>query len=96
MFTINKTNEKKNLSSIQSNMKQKVVFFIKGRCLMNSLHILYGQFLGILLLICTLNYSRDLDFFISVGTLSYRFGPIQEAISMPYLSVHGVLWLHLD
>ena len=63
---------------------------------MNSLHILQGQFLGTQLLIRNLNSSRDLEFFISVGTLSHSFGPIEDAVSMPYLSVHGMLQLHLD
>ena len=78
-------------------MLQKIVLFVKSRCLMNSLHILHEQFLGIPLLIRTLNYSSDLDFFfISMATLSHSFGPIAEVISMPYLSVHGVLRLDLD
>ena len=63
---------------------------------MNSLHILQGQFLGTQLLIRVLNSSRDLEFFISVGTLFHRFGPIEDAVSMPYFSVHGMLRLHLD
>ena len=63
---------------------------------MNSLHILEGQFLGTQLLIHTLNSSRDLEFFISVGTLSHSFGPIEDVVSMPYLSVHGMVRLHLD
>ena len=63
---------------------------------MNSLHILQGQFLGTRLLICTLKSSKDLRFFISVGTFSYSFGPIEDAVSIPYFSVHGMLRLHLD
>ena len=46
---------------------------------MNSLHILQGQFLGTQLLIRTLNSSSDLEFFISVGTLSHSFGPTEDA-----------------
>ena len=61
---------------------------------MNSLHILQGQFLGTQLLILNLNSSRDLELFISVGTLSHRFGPIENAVLMPYLLVHGILRLH--
>ena len=63
---------------------------------MNSLHILQGQFLGTQLLIRALNSSRDLEFFISVGTLSHSFGPIEDLVSMLYLSVRGMLRLHLD
>ena len=62
---------------------------------MDSLHILQGQFLGIQLLIRTLNFSRDLEFIISVGTLSHTFRPLENAVSMPYFSVHGMLRLHL-
>ena len=58
---------------------------------MNSLHILQGQFLGTQLLIRTLNCSRDLELFISMGTLSRSFGPIEDDVSMSYLSVHGML-----
>ena len=61
---------------------------------MNSLHILQGQFLGNQLIIRVLNSSRYLEFFIPVGTFS--FGPIEDAVSMPYFSVHGMLRLHLD
>ena len=51
---------------------------------MNSLQILQGKFLGTLLLIRALNSSRDMEFFISVGTLSHSFdGPIKDAVSMP-------------
>ena len=63
---------------------------------MNSLHILQRQFLGTQPLIRALNSSRGLEFFIPVGTLSHIFGPIEDAVSMPYLSVHGMLRLHLD
>ena len=63
---------------------------------MNSLYIFQGQFLGTQLLILALNSSRDLEFFICVGTLSHSFGPIEDAVSMQYFSVHGMLWLHLD
>ena len=52
--------------------------------------------LGTQLLICALNSLRDLEFFISVGTLSHSFGPTEDAVSMPYRSVHGMLGLHLD
>ena len=38
---------------------------------MNSLHILQEQFLVTQLLIRALNSSRDLDFFIFVGTFSH-------------------------
>ena len=62
-------------------------------CLMNSFQ---GQFLGTQLLIRTLNSARDLEFFIFVGTFSHNFGPIEGAVSMSYLSVHGMLRLHLD
>ena len=34
-------------------------------------------------------------FFISVGTLSHSFGHIEDAVSIPYLSVYGMLQLHL-
>ena len=63
---------------------------------MNSLHILQGQFLGIQLLIRALNSSKDLEYFISVGTLSHSFGPIEDAVSVPHLLVHGMLRLYLD
>ena len=63
---------------------------------MNSLHILQGEVLGTQVLIRTLNSPKDLEFFISVGTLSYSFGPIEDVISRPYLSVHGMLRLHFD
>ena len=63
---------------------------------MNSLLILQGQFLGTQLLIYALNSSRDLEFFISGGTLSHSSGPIEDAVSMPYLSVHFMLRLHID
>ena len=62
---------------------------------MNSLHILQGQFLGTQLLIPALNSSRDLEFFISVETLFHSFKPVEDAVSIPYLSVHGILRLHL-
>ena len=60
------------------------------------LHILQGQFLETQLVIRTLNSSRVLEFFISVGTLSHSIGPIEDAASMSYLSVHGMPQLHLD
>ena len=63
---------------------------------MNSLHILQRQFLEIQLLLRASNSSKDLEFFISVGTLSHRSGPIEDAVSMAYLLVHGMLRLHLD
>ena len=47
---------------------------------MNSLHILQGQFLGTQLSIRALNSSRDLEFFISVGTLSHSFKLMEDAI----------------
>ena len=47
---------------------------------MNSLHILQGQFLGTQLSIRALNSSRDLEFFISVGTLSHSFKLNEDAI----------------
>ena len=49
-------------------------------CLMNSLHVLQGQFLGTQLSIRALNSSRDLEFFISVGTLSNSFKLMEDAI----------------
>ena len=48
------------------------------------------------LLIRTLISLRDLEFFISVGTLPHSFGPIEDAISMSYLSVHSMLQLQLN
>ena len=51
---------------------------------------------GTQLLIPTLNSSRHLVFFTSAGTLSCSFGPIEDAVSMRYISVHGMLQLHLD
>ena len=63
---------------------------------MNNLQILRGQFLETQLLIRTLNSAWDLELFISVGTLSNSFGPIKDAVSMPYLSVHVMLRQHLD
>ena len=63
---------------------------------MNRLRILQGQLLGTQLLIRVLNSSRDLEFFISAGTLFHSFKPIENAVPMPYLSVHGILRLHLD
>ena len=56
-----------------------------------SLLILQGQLLGTQLLIGALNSLKDLEFFIFVGTLSHSFGPIEDVVSMPYLSVHGML-----
>ena len=50
---------------------------------MNSLHIFQRKFLGTPLLIRALNSSRDMEFFISVGTLSHSSGPIEVAVSMP-------------
>ena len=41
-------------------------------------------------------FLKGLGFFFSLGTLSHSFGPIEDAVSMPYLSVHGMLRLHLD
>ena len=52
--------------------------------------------MGTQLLVRALNSSRDLEYFISVGTLSHSFGPIEDAASVPYLSVHGMLRLQLD
>ena len=63
---------------------------------MNNLHILQGQFLETQLIIRTLNSTRVLEFFISVGTLSHSVGPIEDAASISYLSVHDMLQLHLD
>ena len=50
--------------------------------------------MGTQLFIRTLSSLRDLEVFISVGNLSHRFGPIEDAISMRYISVHGRLRLH--
>ena len=46
----------------------------------------------------TWNLELELDFelFISIGTLSHSFEPIEDAVSIPYLSVHGMLLLQLD
>ena len=63
---------------------------------MNSLHILQGEFLGTQPLIRTLNFSRNLNFFISMGSLSHGFGPTEDPVTVPYLSVHGMLRLQLD
>ena len=63
---------------------------------MNSLHILQGEFLGTQPLIRTLNFSRNLNFFISMGILSNGFGPTEDPVTVPYLSVHGMLRLQLD
>ena len=63
---------------------------------MNNLHILQGQFLETQLIIRTLNSTRVLEFFISVGTLSHSVGPIEDAASISCLSVHDMLQLHLD
>ena len=72
-----KQKKKKNLTSIQSNMKLKKGVFL----------------VGTQLLIRTLNSSRDLDFFISAETLCNSFRSIEDAVSMSYLSVHGMLRL---
>ena len=63
---------------------------------MNSLYILQGQFLGTQLLIRALNSSTDLEFSISVGTLTHSFGTIETVVSMSYLSVYGMLRQHLN
>ena len=63
---------------------------------MNSLQILQRQLLGSEPFTRTLNSSRDLKFFIYVGTLSHSFGSVENAVLIPYLSVHGgMLQLHL-
>ena len=62
---------------------------------MNSLQILQRQLLGSEPFTRTLNSSRDLKFFIYAGTLSHSFGPVENAVLIPYLSVHGMLQLHL-
>lgn len=54
------------------------------------------SFLGTQLLIYPLNSSRNLNFFISAGTSSYSFGPIKDVVSMPFLSVYGMLQLYLN
>ena len=54
------------------------------------------QFLGTQLIICTINFLRDLEFFISVGTLSHSFGPVKGVVSMTYPSAHGIMRLNLD
>ena len=41
-------------------------------------------------------FLKRFGVFICVGTLSQSFGPIEDAVSMQYFSVHGMLWLHLD
>ena len=47
-----------------------------------------------------LELELDFEFFISIGTLSHSFEPIEDAvqyqISIPYLTVHGMLLLQLD
>ena len=37
-----------------------------------------------------------MEFFISVGTFPYSFGPIEDAVLVTYFSVHSMLQLHLD
>ena len=51
--------------------------------------------IGNQVLIRVLNSSRDLELFIYVGTLSHRFEPIEDLISIPYRSLHGMLRQHL-
>ena len=58
---------------------------------MNSLHILQGQFLGTNLLIRTLNSSRDVELFVSVGTLCHNFELIEDAVSISCFSVHDTI-----
>ena len=43
-----------------------------------------------------LELELDFEFFISIGTLSHSFEPIEDAVSIPYLTVHGMLLLQLD
>ena len=74
------------------------MFIIRGSltCLMYNLQILQGQFLGTQQLIRILNFSRNLEFFIFVETKSHSFESIKDAVSVSYLSVHGMLRLHFD
>ena len=48
-------------------------------------------FIGNQVLIRVLNSSRNLELLIYVGTLSHRFGPIEDLVSMSYFSLHGML-----
>ena len=43
-----------------------------------------------------LELELDFEFFISIGTLSHSFEPIEDAVWIPYLTVHGMLLLQLD
>ena len=83
MFTINKRKKKKksNKHTIKSPYNQNQRFIYLARRVFRN-PTFNSHF----------NSSRDLDFFISAGTLSLSFvGPIVDAVSMSYLQVHGML-----
>ena len=56
-----------------------------------TLHILHVQFSGNHFLILDLNSLRDVDNLISFGIIYQIFGPINESVSVPYLTVRMFL-----
>ena len=76
-------------TSKQSKIGHKEVFIVRG-----SLQFTYFArtvFGNPTLTIRTLNSSRDFESFITVKILIHNFGPIEDAVLMPYLSVYSTL-----